>query len=555
MLKTLHGYLSRELLKTFAMTAAALTTLLVMGGGVANMFRAPGLGASEMGKLFAFFTPVALTMILPIAALFSTTICYGRAAADNEITAAKAAGINVHRLLLSAGMLGLFVTAATYFAWNFMIPLLSGKVEELTRRDLPKIIVSQFQHNKALVFGKYRLYADSFEPIDNSRLPPDPEDPEANQYKSVMALLGVSFIEVDDDQMTRFGTSDVTYIIINQSPKLPSGPTVFISLTGVRAVDRSRPVTQAMDVDRQNIGPLQIPLFQRHKMKFQNLPTLQNYLTHADEIPEVSDLLFRLKRSLMEQYLFQDVVDGIKAGYTLRGPDTTYRIKAERLRQAPGTNQPELAEVTVEEVMASGESRVFTASRATVDLKNSFDRENPNVVVELTGGVKVRQIPGTPNDRIVTLEKQSLVPVSFLSQPSLKTRLEAFEANKALDPEVNLGPSTPKLDEARANLIKRRDRFLSEVKGEIHFRASYAASAIAVILLGAMLGIVLRGGQVLTAFGISCLPTAFVVVASIVGRNLADQPDKTLLSLCIMWGATILMYLATVVVGLRVLHR
>jgi len=550
MLKTLHGYILRELVKTFAMTATALTVLLVMGGGVANMFQAPGLGAREMGKLFAFFTPVALTMILPIAALFSTTICYGRAAFDNEITAAKSAGINVHRLLLSAALLGLFVTGATYYAWNFLIPILSGKVEELTRRDLPKIISGQFEHNRALTFGKYRLYADNFEPIDNANLPPEVRD----ESKKFMALLGVSFIEMEDDQIARYGTSDRTYVIFDQSPALPS-PTVEVRLTGVRAVDRSRPVTQAIDMQRQIIGPIEIPLPLRRKMKFQDLPTLRGYLTRTEDIPEVSDLLFRFKRSMMEQFLYQDVVAGVSTGYVLRGPDATYRIKAERFRQSPATNQPELADVTVEENLASGESRVLTAARATVDLKNTFDREKPNVVFELTGGVKVRQIPGTPDDRIVTLEKQSLLPVSFVAQPSLKARLDAFDPIKAMSPEERLGPSTPKLDDARRNLIKRRDRFVSEVRGEIHFRASYAASSVAVILLGAMLGIILRGGQVLTAFGISCLPTAVVVVAGIVGRNLADQPEKGMLSLGIMWGATLLMYLATLVVGLRVIHR
>lgn len=550
MLNTLHGYFLRELLKTFAMTATALTALLVMGGGVANIFRAPGLGAAEMAKLFAYFTPVALTMILPVAALFSTTICYGRAASDNEITAAKAAGINVHRLLLSAAMLGVLVTGFTYYAWNYLIPILSGNVEQLTRRDLPKIITSQFEHNKALAFSKYRLYADNFAPIDPEKLPPELK----NEHKHYMALLGVSFVEMENEQIARYGTADRTYVIFDQNPEMAS-PTVEVRLAGVRAVDRSRPVTQAIDMQSQIIGPIDIPLPLRRKMKFQNLPALKSYLDHAEEIPEVSDLLFRYKRSMMEQYLYEDVINGVGAGYVLTGPDAAYRITAAMSRKNPATNQPELAEVTIEEKLASGESRLMTADRATVDLKNSADRENPNVVVELMGQVKIRQIPGSPDDRIVTLEKQSLLPVPLLDQPSLVARLEAFKPLKVLNTDESVGPSTPKLDDARIALVKRKDRFLSEVHGEIHFRASYAASSVAVILLGAMLGIILRGGQVLTAFGISCLPTAVVVVASIVGRNLADQPDKTILSISIMWGATALMYLATVVMGWKVLQR
>ena len=84
-MRTLHTYFGRELLKTFGMTAAALTVLIVMGGGVANLFRGEGIGAKEMGIIFALLTPIAITLILPVAALFSATITYGRAALDNEV--------------------------------------------------------------------------------------------------------------------------------------------------------------------------------------------------------------------------------------------------------------------------------------------------------------------------------------------------------------------------------------------------------------------------------------------------------------------------------------
>src|SRR5262245_23577439 len=43
-MRTLHGYFFRELLKTFGMTALALTLLVVMGGGVANIFKTQGVG-------------------------------------------------------------------------------------------------------------------------------------------------------------------------------------------------------------------------------------------------------------------------------------------------------------------------------------------------------------------------------------------------------------------------------------------------------------------------------------------------------------------------------
>jgi hypothetical protein len=104
-------------------------------------------------------------------------------------------------------------------------------------------------------------------------------------------------------------------------------------------------------------------------------------------------------------------------------------------------------------------------------------------------------------------------------------------------------------------LIDRFAEYQAEVRGEIHFRASYSLCTIAIVLFGAVLGIIVRGGQVLTAFGISCVPMVFVVVASIVGRNLADRPQFSTLSLGVMWGVVIFMYVATALVATRVLKR
>ena len=123
-----------------------------------------------------------------------------------------------------------------------------------------------------------------------------------------------------------------------------------------------------------------------------------------------------------------------------------------------------------------------------------------------------------------------------------------------MDPTENFDLMPTKLKEARAKLIKRKSQFESEVLGEIHFRSAYSVSAVAVILIGAMLGIILRGGQVLTAFGISCVPTAVVVIASIVGRNMANQPGGAPGALAVMWGTTILAYIAVGVIASRVLR-
>ena len=102
---TLHGYILRELLKTFALALTALTVIFTMGGGLYNIVRYEGVTTADIARLLPLMLPSAITFLMPIAALFAATMVYGRLAADNELTASRASGNNNHRLFLSAGIL------------------------------------------------------------------------------------------------------------------------------------------------------------------------------------------------------------------------------------------------------------------------------------------------------------------------------------------------------------------------------------------------------------------------------------------------------------------
>ncbi|MFQ5424821.1 MAG: LptF/LptG family permease [Phycisphaerae bacterium] len=546
-MRTLHTYLARELAKTFILTSAALTVLIVMGGGVANVFRSEGIGAKEMATVFVFLAPVAVTMILPVAALFSATITYGRASADNEMVACRAAGINIQRLLLSAGLLGLLVTVATYTSWNFVIPRLSERIERLTQRDLPSIVVGQFRRNKALTFRNYRICADSFEELNGDRRPPD-----ALEDHTYLWLKGVAFLELQDDQPVQYGTADRTIIDFDRSLL---NPRVTIVLRQVRTFDVGR--GHDYKLQQLSFGPYSVPLPLKRKMKFQDLPTLRWFLADPKLIPEMSDRLFRVKRGMMEQYLFDDIARNIdkdlggSGEYRLYVPDgTTYDISAAGYKTSNVDNEPTLRQAVVVERRPDGAERVRHAGQVHFDLKNTLDREKPQIIVTLSDGVRDER----PGERAFESPSETLPPLQFVDQPALQSRVEQFDPDEVLNPGVEQRALPRKLAEARKKLLRRMAQFESEVTGEIHFRASYSLSAVAVVLIGAMLGVVLRGGQVLTAFGISCLPTAFVVVASIVGRNLADQPGGAPAALAVMWGATAVTYAAAGVIASRVLR-
>ena len=550
-MRTLHLYLGRELLKTFFMTSLALTLLVVMGGGVANIFKGEGIGAEEVAKVFAFLTPVAITLILPVAALFSAAICYGRAAADNEITACRAAGINIQRLLLSAALLGSAVTAFTYWSWNYLIPRLCQEIEDTTRRELHNIVVTQFQKARPLVFSKYRLTAGRCEPVPPEQVPEDLRD-----THTYLLLKGVTFLEMDGQEVVRFGTAETTVLDFDRHDRAPK---IKADLQHLVSFDAAR--GQSYQLDNQLIGPFEIPIPVKRKIKFENLPALLDYRRHPDTIPDIKDRIAGIKRMVATVILDRDIAErfdperNAEHKYILESPTVRYEIMADRFKVDPENGKPTLGGVRVDEkFLPAGRHHVYNADTATFELRSTLKPENPVILVQLRGNVGTRTVPHVQGERLVKKESLTLEPVDFAAQPALRTAFESVDV-PALVTGTGHVAMPPDQSRQMSKVNERVGQLLAEVTGEIHFRASYAVSVIAMILIGATLGIIVRGGQVLTAFGISCMPTLFVVIACIVGRNLADKPNLANASLLVMWGSTVLLFAAFAFFVTKVLRR
>ena len=549
---TLHFYLGRELLKTFLMTATALTLLIVMGGGVGNIFLGEGIGATELAKVFLYLAPVAVTLILPVAALFSAAITFGRAALDNEVLACRAAGINIHRILVSPAVLGLLVTTFTYFSWNYLTPYLTASIYEVTRRDLPAIVAGQFQKAKPLTYGKYKIAAKHFERVGPADLPEDvPKDFLKNH--TLFQLAGVSFLEIDNQELIRYGTAEKTIIDFDNTGTTPR---VTVDMQGVRSFDAKH--RQYHELDHQILGPIEIPLPIKRKIKFEPLGRLLQFRDDPMAIPVIQDYMHGMRREMRVFFLNQDIEEH------LNGPDRTCRLKgdgfdfeitAEKYQTNADDGRITLGDVRVKKVHSNGApTDVYVADQARVQLRKGLRQDTFDILLELNGNVQISREPAVRNERVVRKPKEVLPKVAFDDQPTLLARYEAFDMTSLFDPATDLN-LFQKQERMQTKLIKRVRENISEVRGEIHFRASYALAAIAIIVLGAVLGIIVRGGQVLTAFGISCIPMLIVVIASIVGRNLADRPDYTTTSITVMWGSTVFMYAATTFMAFKVLKR
>src|SRR6476646_170690 len=157
MSRTLFWYIFWDLLKIFFLTSGVLAGIMSFGG-LLRPLTEYGLDAAQVGRMLTYFQPAMWTYSLPIAALFATTMVYGRLSADNEVVACRAAGISYRSVAMPAVVLGLTVAIVSLLFLCFIVPVFTLKVERVIYSNLAQLIANQIVRSHQIKFEKTSIF-------------------------------------------------------------------------------------------------------------------------------------------------------------------------------------------------------------------------------------------------------------------------------------------------------------------------------------------------------------------------------------------------------------
>lgn len=132
-MKILRSYILKEIAGPFLFSFVVFTFVMLLGNIIklADLVINKGVDFLSVCKLFFYMLPWLFTFTIPMAVLTGTLLSFGRLAADNEITAMRASGISLYRIIFPLLIVGLIISLISVELNDWILPRLRFKSRKL----------------------------------------------------------------------------------------------------------------------------------------------------------------------------------------------------------------------------------------------------------------------------------------------------------------------------------------------------------------------------------------------------------------------------------------
>jgi len=494
---TLHKYILKDLLKTFALATIGLTVVLSLGS-ILQPLQAYGISPAQAIALILYFVPVTLTFVMPVSALFAAALTYGRFASDNELDACRASGVSTLNMMFSALTLAVVVAVANLLLNFYVVPHYIHKAEASVKSNVRSIVFRSIEKQGFYYFKDSSRGSNAF-------ILADKIDIQNN------TLWGVNILQ------TKTGAPKSLISVGQANVDFESTDSYnYISAVAqdVFQADRSGLVYSKRLPLKGKFDPLMMD-----NMRFKRLSELKAIKDDVLKFNPVNDyadrVLVRLRSELLAEAISKKNTDMNNPFYELRSDDKIIQIQAASCIVSGDDNNISLAEIKMYEYNTQKPGvlvNTWTASSGSLNIDEQWQQSQWTLLLENAAWVDDKGITGLP----VSYNVRGLntpAPISGM--------LEGYK----LDVIENVSPQ--KESEKLTGLKKRMQYMLADTGAalmvEVNSRLVLGLGCILLVLCGSALGILFKGGHILTSFGISAVPAGILIIFIMMGNNLTKN--------------------------------
>jgi lipopolysaccharide export LptBFGC system permease protein LptF len=519
---TLFKYILKDLLKIFLMTLGVMAGIMSFGGLLKPLMQY-GLSGAQVMQMLTYFMPAAQTYALPIAALFATTMVYGRLSADNELTACRAAGFSYAALIMPAFLLGLVLALAALVSLSFVVPHYTLKVEKVAFSSLAEMVQKNIQRQHHIKISPYTIYADHAEVLAASTDHPGDE---------VVVLHNPMFFFYEPDPVTKipvptdFYTARTATVLIRQtddriefSAKLDGGATFSRDLHGAAVGG----------VERAEFGPIPIDSPIKENTKFMTIRQLKALSDDPLKSRKIRALHATITREKQEAAFLLAAADALNA----------------RREVTFGSEAGESFTVLLEKGTQYHKAKTEWVAGRDTEIRVQTRRNGEVVATDAAKEVAIRaQADPAAKQMKVELQLKDVL-VDDVRRPNIN-RTTRVPMSPAVLQIAELPPrhylETDKGSKEIQELKRRLPGLRNGIVAEIHGRVSFAISCLILVLMGSSMGLLFRTGNFLSAFALSVIPALLCIALIATGQHVAENNARNLgMGLGVIWSGNVLV--------------
>jgi lipopolysaccharide export system permease protein len=526
MLFTIHRYIFRELLRVFILALLALTLILSLGS-ILQPVQEYGAGPRQVLFLMFYFLPITLTFVLPMAALFAGALVYGRFTSDNELDACRASGISVLTLIVPGLSLAIFVAIANLLLSFFVMPTFVHLAEKSLKADAKQMLFRNIKQKGfyELQYNDYLLliYADNADPLNDILSGVIVTEVRNNNIKQIYTAENakVKFVTLDNINKVQIRTQNAYQMDALHAVRI--GESVFAYEFGSLLGDDIK----FKKFDEMKKIQADLMLFEPIALKAREF-----YVQLILELL-ANDILKTSGTAGHEQALPAEAND-VKNFYRLNGEPNSVKFAADGCLVKDNIIGLS-GEITAIEYSSNNEQalRTFKSKEAFIsitgnELEPTLEMDIRSAMVRETNQMEMRHV-------IRNLTPPAMVGKTASRFKTTRGSLNPEKMAYQLDELSDFQPS-PILTEIQTELERYIEKTRVEIKSEIHSRLVFGIGCILMILIGIGLGIIIRGGHLLSAFGAGCIPAAVLIVCIMSGKQLTENlSTKTISGVAVMW--------------------